>query len=155
MSFDDLSLIIISAEQISFTNVVVKYGDSSYVPLEDIVAIAVKAKEIHATKPTITPKTMKKLTKLPNFFKLDDFNLRNISEVFNIDVFYDYMKKNPHTKFFLNFDPQISHAFKNRLKTIVDEILETKQFNYKPHVINFTGLDFITYAKLYRIFCSH
>uniref|UniRef100_A0A914P773 Uncharacterized protein n=1 Tax=Panagrolaimus davidi TaxID=227884 RepID=A0A914P773_9BILA len=155
ISYHDLSLIISSAEWIILNNVVVKHADGSDVPLEDIVAIAIKADEIVDTKPTISSKTMKELTKLPNFTKLDDLDLYNLSEIFDIDVFYDYMKKNTHTKFYIGFDPQISDAFKNRLETIVDEILETKEFDYKPPIIKFTGLDFQKYRKLRQIYFSH
>uniref|UniRef100_A0A914R6G5 Uncharacterized protein n=1 Tax=Panagrolaimus davidi TaxID=227884 RepID=A0A914R6G5_9BILA len=152
LSFNDLSLLISSAERIIFHNVVVKYADSSYVPLEDIVSIAVNAKYVSVTKPTITSKTMKEL---PNFTKLRILDLSNLSEVFDIDAFYSYMKKNQHTMFLINFDPQISEAFKNRLETIVDEILETKAFDYQPPVIKFPGLDFQKYRKLCQIFNSH
>uniref|UniRef100_A0A914Q801 Uncharacterized protein n=1 Tax=Panagrolaimus davidi TaxID=227884 RepID=A0A914Q801_9BILA len=155
ISFDDLSLLISSAEWIKFVNVVVKYADGSDVPLEDIVAIAIKANQISVIEPTITPKTMKELIKLPNFMKLDVFTLCNLSEFFDIDAFYSYMKKNPRTKLFLTFDDQITDAFKNRLKTIIDEILETKHFNYKPPFINFTGLHFQKYIKLCQIYFPH
>uniref|UniRef100_A0A914QKY4 Uncharacterized protein n=1 Tax=Panagrolaimus davidi TaxID=227884 RepID=A0A914QKY4_9BILA len=154
VSFNDLSLLIPSAEKIYLRNVSVKKCDS-IIPLEDIVAIAVKAKEISVDKPTITPKTMKKLSELPNFKKLDNLTLRNLSEVFDIDEFHGYMKKNFHTKFYLYFDEQISNAFKNRLETIVDEILETKEFNYKPPIISFIALDIQKYGKLYQIFSFH
>uniref|UniRef100_A0A914NYP3 Uncharacterized protein n=1 Tax=Panagrolaimus davidi TaxID=227884 RepID=A0A914NYP3_9BILA len=126
ISFSDLSLLISSAEEIDLYDVIVKLADGSDVPVDDIVAIAINAKSFEFTKPTITPKTMKELTKLSHFSKFDQFGLYDLSEVFDIDAFYSYMKKNPHTKFYLTFDEQISDAFKNRLKTIVDEILETK-----------------------------
>uniref|UniRef100_A0A914PA37 Uncharacterized protein n=1 Tax=Panagrolaimus davidi TaxID=227884 RepID=A0A914PA37_9BILA len=156
ISIDNLSLIISSSEWIDFIDVVVRHADSSNVPLEDIVAIAVNAKSIDDTGPTITANTMKKLTKLSHFFKLDDFTLYNVSEVFDIDAFYSYMKKNQWcTKCILEFDEQISDAFKNKLKTIVDEILETQQFNYKPPVINFIGLDSQKYENLRQIYFSH
>uniref|UniRef100_A0A914PSI1 Uncharacterized protein n=1 Tax=Panagrolaimus davidi TaxID=227884 RepID=A0A914PSI1_9BILA len=155
ISYHDLSFIISSAERIRFNNVVVKHADGSDVPLEDIVAIAVKVYEISDTKPTIAQKTMKELSKLSHFLKLDDFTLDNVSEAFDINAFYSYMKKNRHTKFYISFFPQPSDAFKNRLETIVDEILETKRFNYKPPVIYFTGLDFEKYRKLCQIYHSH
>uniref|UniRef100_A0AC35GVW2 Uncharacterized protein n=1 Tax=Panagrolaimus sp. PS1159 TaxID=55785 RepID=A0AC35GVW2_9BILA len=155
ISYDDLSAIILSAERIGFTNVVVKHADSSDVPLEDIIAIAVNAKSVSADKPTITPKTMKILTKLPNFTELNDLVLYNLFEVFDIDAFYSYFKKNQHTKFYIKFDPQISDAFKNRLKAIVDEILETKEFDYKQPCLDFNGIDSQKFGKLYRIYNSH
>uniref|UniRef100_A0A914QBT1 Uncharacterized protein n=1 Tax=Panagrolaimus davidi TaxID=227884 RepID=A0A914QBT1_9BILA len=152
ISFNDLSLIISSAEWIDFINVIVKHADSSDIPLEDIIAIAVNAKFVSVDKPTITAKTMKELTKLANFLKLDGLTLSHLTEVFDIDVFYDYMKKNQHTKFYISFFPQPSDAFKNRLKTIADEILETKEFDYKPHVIYFTGVGL---QKLHQLSDSH
>uniref|UniRef100_A0A914QH66 Uncharacterized protein n=1 Tax=Panagrolaimus davidi TaxID=227884 RepID=A0A914QH66_9BILA len=155
ISYHDLSLLITSAKRIRFDNVVVKHADSSDVPLEDIVTVAVNAKSVYVDKPTITPKTMKKLTKLSHFLKLDGFHLSDLTEVFDIDEFYGYMKKNLRTKFCIGFDPQISDAFKNRVEAIVDEILETGQFNYKPPLIDFTGLDMFKRAKLYEIYCSH
>uniref|UniRef100_A0A914QUP1 Uncharacterized protein n=1 Tax=Panagrolaimus davidi TaxID=227884 RepID=A0A914QUP1_9BILA len=154
VSFTDLSILISSAEKICLNNVVVKKCDSD-IPLEDIVAIAVNAKYVDVREPTITPKTMIELTKLSHFLKLDAFTLYDLSEVLDIDAFYSYMKKNTHTKFFLDFDEQISDAFKNRLKTIVDEILESKQFNYKPPFISFIGLDMQKYRKLRQIYYSH
>uniref|UniRef100_A0AC35FNN1 Uncharacterized protein n=1 Tax=Panagrolaimus sp. PS1159 TaxID=55785 RepID=A0AC35FNN1_9BILA len=153
--FNDLLLLISSAEWINFTNVIVKHADSSDVPLEDIVAIAIKAEEISFTEPIITSKTMKELTKLPNFSKFYHFVLYNLSEVYDIDAFYSYMKKNKHTKLSIDFNPQISDAFKNRLETIVDEILETEQFNYKPPIIKFAGLDIQKYTKFCQLYFSH
>uniref|UniRef100_A0A914QQ73 Uncharacterized protein n=1 Tax=Panagrolaimus davidi TaxID=227884 RepID=A0A914QQ73_9BILA len=155
ISYQDLSLLISSAEKIDLNNVIVKHADSSVVQLEDIVAVAIKAKEIFDNKPTITPKTMKELTKLPNFTKLDYFTFCNVSEVFDIDAFYSYMKKNQHTKIYIRFDEQISDAFKNRLEIIVDEILETQHINYKPPFINFAEINIQKYEKLCQIYYSH
>uniref|UniRef100_A0A914P5M5 Uncharacterized protein n=1 Tax=Panagrolaimus davidi TaxID=227884 RepID=A0A914P5M5_9BILA len=153
VSFIELSLLISSAEKIDFHTVIVKKCDA-VIPLEDIVAIAVNAKYVTVTKPTITSKTMKKLTELSHFLKLDNFELYDLCEVFDIDAFYFYMKKNPHTKFYLKFDPQISEGYMNRLETIVDEILETEEFDYKPPWLDFIGLDIQKFAKLLWIY-SH
>uniref|UniRef100_A0A914PZM8 Uncharacterized protein n=1 Tax=Panagrolaimus davidi TaxID=227884 RepID=A0A914PZM8_9BILA len=155
ISYHDLSLIISSAERIKLTNVIVKHSDSSDAPLEDIVAVTVNAKSVIVDKPTITLKTIKELTKLPNFKELDGFTLYDLSEVFDIYEFYGYMKKNQHTKIYISFDEQISDAFKNRLETIVDEILETKHINYKPPLIKFYGVDIQKFVKLCRICSSH
>uniref|UniRef100_A0A914PD76 DUF3822 family protein n=1 Tax=Panagrolaimus davidi TaxID=227884 RepID=A0A914PD76_9BILA len=154
VSFNDLSLLILSAERIHFNNIIVKKCDS-VIPLEDIITIAVNAKTVYAHKPKITPKTMKQLLQIPHFATLVHFGLYALSEVFDIEAFYSYMKKNQHTKFYISFFPQPSDAFKNRLETIIDEILETEQFNYKPPQIRFSGLDFQKYEKLRRICNSH
>uniref|UniRef100_A0A914QEC7 Uncharacterized protein n=1 Tax=Panagrolaimus davidi TaxID=227884 RepID=A0A914QEC7_9BILA len=155
ISFNDLSLIISSAEEIDLYYVDVKHSDSSDIPLEDIIATAINAKYVYVYRPTITPKTMKQLLQIPHFATLDHFGLYGLSEVFDVDAFYSYMKKNLHTEFYLDFDDQITDAFMNQLETIVDEILQTEQFNYKPPVIYFTGLDIQKYEKLRRICDSH
>uniref|UniRef100_A0A914QSW7 Uncharacterized protein n=1 Tax=Panagrolaimus davidi TaxID=227884 RepID=A0A914QSW7_9BILA len=151
ISYHDFSFIISSVEEIYLNRVIVKHADGSDVPIEDIIAIAVNAQDVYVYKPTITPKTMKELLQIPHFATLDRLTLCDLSEMFDINAFYSYMKKNHHTKFFLNFNEQISEGYMNRLETIVDEILETKQFNYKPPGINFTGLDIQKYRLLFSM----
>uniref|UniRef100_A0A914QTZ3 Uncharacterized protein n=1 Tax=Panagrolaimus davidi TaxID=227884 RepID=A0A914QTZ3_9BILA len=154
VSFTDLSLLISSAEEIYLYDVIVKKCDS-VIPIEDIVAIAINAKSVEIIKPVITSKTMKKLLQIPHFATLNRFTLCDLSEVFDIDAFYAYMKENQHTMFFLDFEESISDAFKNRLEEIIDEILETKVFSYKPPFIDFDGLDQEKHEKLYRIYIKN
>uniref|UniRef100_A0A914PWX1 Uncharacterized protein n=1 Tax=Panagrolaimus davidi TaxID=227884 RepID=A0A914PWX1_9BILA len=155
VSFNDLSLLISSAKEICLHNVIVKHADSSDVLFEDLIKISVNAKSVEVNQSKITPKTMKELTKLSHFTKIDNLTLFNLSEVFDIDEFYDYTKRNQHTKLNIVFDPQISEGYMNRLETIVDEILETKQFDYKPPFICFIGIDIQKFLKHRQIYDSH
>uniref|UniRef100_A0A914PG37 Uncharacterized protein n=1 Tax=Panagrolaimus davidi TaxID=227884 RepID=A0A914PG37_9BILA len=151
--FHDLSLLLQSAEKIYFIDVCVKNDDGSNVAVEKIVEIAVEAKMITFHHSTITNKnTMKELLKIPNFLKLDVFSLTNLSEDFDIETFYNYMKKNKTTKFWFHFQNQISEAYKNRIETIVDEIIATKEFIYKPPMIYFPEIDDEKFETLKNIY---
>uniref|UniRef100_A0A914QCW1 Uncharacterized protein n=1 Tax=Panagrolaimus davidi TaxID=227884 RepID=A0A914QCW1_9BILA len=151
--FQDLSFFISSAENIDFTDACVKNDDGSNVSVETIVEIAFKAKVItFGRRFTITSKTMKELLKIPNFLKLDEFCMLDISEDFDLETFYNYMKKNKTTKFWFHFQNQISEAYKNRIETIVDEIIATKKFYYKPPFFTFDGIDIGKRETLNKIY---
>uniref|UniRef100_A0A914Q3D2 DUF38 domain-containing protein n=1 Tax=Panagrolaimus davidi TaxID=227884 RepID=A0A914Q3D2_9BILA len=151
--FHDLSFFISSAERIYFTHVFVKNDDDSNVDVEKIFEIAVKAKMITFNRRfTITNKTMKELLKIPNFLKLDEFIMFYIPEGFDLETFYNYMKKNKTTKFWLRFEDQISETYKNRIEAIIDEIIVTKEFDYQPPCFYFPGLDQEKYKSLRNIY---
>uniref|UniRef100_A0A914QFN5 Uncharacterized protein n=1 Tax=Panagrolaimus davidi TaxID=227884 RepID=A0A914QFN5_9BILA len=153
--FHDLSFFISSAEKIYFTHVCVKSDDGSNVSVEKIVEIAIKAEKItFCRRSTVTSKTMKELLKIPNFLKIDKFSMLYIPEDFDIETFYNYMKKNKTTKFWLRFENQISEAYKNRIETIVDEIIATKKFDYQPPFIFISGPDHERYETLRKIYFS-
>uniref|UniRef100_A0A914PQX2 Uncharacterized protein n=1 Tax=Panagrolaimus davidi TaxID=227884 RepID=A0A914PQX2_9BILA len=102
--------------------------------------------------PTITTKTMKELLKIPNFLKLDVFCMNRILENFDIETFYNYMKKNKTTFVWLKFVDPMSEEYKNRLENIIDEIIATKKFDYKPPYIYFPGLDGEKYETLQKLY---
>uniref|UniRef100_A0A914Q9R1 DUF38 domain-containing protein n=1 Tax=Panagrolaimus davidi TaxID=227884 RepID=A0A914Q9R1_9BILA len=152
--FRDLSFFISSAEKIQFISVCVKNDDGSNVAVEKIVEIAVKAKKITFRGGSMTSETMKELLKIPNFLKLVEFFMTDIHENFDLETFYNYMKKNKATKIWLRFDNQISEAYKNRIETIIDEIITTKEFIYKPPMIYFSALDHEKFETLRTIYFS-
>uniref|UniRef100_A0A914QM57 Uncharacterized protein n=1 Tax=Panagrolaimus davidi TaxID=227884 RepID=A0A914QM57_9BILA len=78
----------------------------------------------------ITTKTAEELLKVPHFLSLNKFEIRGIPEIFDINTFYGHIKKNKKTKIDLDFSRQISNEYKTRLRTIVDEILETENRVY-------------------------
>uniref|UniRef100_A0AC35GLG4 Uncharacterized protein n=1 Tax=Panagrolaimus sp. PS1159 TaxID=55785 RepID=A0AC35GLG4_9BILA len=81
------------------------------------------------------------------------FELLDIPEDFNIERFYGYIKKNNKTQIRLHFSQLISNQYKNRVKLIIDEILKTKNHNYKvPHIV-FPGMNESSIRKLYNLFC--
>uniref|UniRef100_A0AC34F1N5 Uncharacterized protein n=1 Tax=Panagrolaimus sp. ES5 TaxID=591445 RepID=A0AC34F1N5_9BILA len=127
--------------------------DGTLVALEKLVEVLPKLKEFDyftTTPPgiNITSKTVTEILKIPHFLKMEKFSLTDIPEVFDIETFYIYMKTNRLTKFYLSFENKISHAFKNRLQAIVDEILATKYHNYKCPVITFYPFDGKKYKKM-------
>uniref|UniRef100_A0AC34FKB6 Uncharacterized protein n=1 Tax=Panagrolaimus sp. ES5 TaxID=591445 RepID=A0AC34FKB6_9BILA len=69
--------------------------DGTIVPLEKLVKHLPKLKEITIdvySDSCITANTVKELCKLPHFTKLIKFELRPITEIFDIDTFYKYFK---------------------------------------------------------------
>uniref|UniRef100_A0AC34F4Y4 Uncharacterized protein n=1 Tax=Panagrolaimus sp. ES5 TaxID=591445 RepID=A0AC34F4Y4_9BILA len=127
--------------------------DGTLVTLEKLVEVLPKLKEFNyftTTPPgvNITSKTVKKMLKIPHFLNIEKFSLAYIPEVFDIETFYIYMKTNKQTTFRLDFENVISHAYKNRLQAIVDEILATKNHSYKCPVITYYPFDGKKYKKM-------
>uniref|UniRef100_A0A914XYD5 Uncharacterized protein n=1 Tax=Panagrolaimus superbus TaxID=310955 RepID=A0A914XYD5_9BILA len=54
-----------------------------------------------------------------------------IPETFEIEQIFTHIKKNKHTNFEFYFCNQLSDAYKNRLETIIDEIIEAENHEYK------------------------
>uniref|UniRef100_A0A914PYC0 Uncharacterized protein n=1 Tax=Panagrolaimus davidi TaxID=227884 RepID=A0A914PYC0_9BILA len=154
ISYHDLPLLISSAKDVIFDQVVVNHEDGSNVDLQKIVEIASKATWINITHPTITSKTMEELLKIQHFPTLHVLTLQNVPEVFDIEAFYIHMKKNETTCFRLFFDESISVEYVKRLVEITDEIIATKEFDYKPAFFRFHGLDYQRRMKLYDICCN-
>uniref|UniRef100_A0A914PEX9 Uncharacterized protein n=1 Tax=Panagrolaimus davidi TaxID=227884 RepID=A0A914PEX9_9BILA len=152
ISYDDLPLLISSAEMIRFDQVVVKHEDGSNVDIQKIVEIASNATLIDISHPTITSKTMEELLKIPNFTSLRRVTLENVPEAFDIEAFYGHMKKNKTTDFYLLFHESISDEYMKRLGEITDEIIATKEFDYKPPFFVFRGVGYERYLKLRDIF---
>uniref|UniRef100_A0A914R1N3 Uncharacterized protein n=1 Tax=Panagrolaimus davidi TaxID=227884 RepID=A0A914R1N3_9BILA len=101
----------------------------------------------------ITTKTSEELLKIPHFLSLDEFEIKNIPEIVDITCFYGHIKKNKKTKIYLVFSDQISDEYKIQLQTILDEILETENRDYKVPFIHFTGITDSSYyimLTLYR-----
>uniref|UniRef100_A0A914PG25 Uncharacterized protein n=1 Tax=Panagrolaimus davidi TaxID=227884 RepID=A0A914PG25_9BILA len=154
ISYRDLPLLTSSAEWIFFHQVVVKHEDGSNVEVQKIVKIASNATLINISHPTITSKTMEELLKIPHFLTIREFTIKNVPKFFDIEAFYVYMKKNKTTKFILSFNESISDEYMKRLDEIVDEIIATKDFDYKPVLFDFRGLDDERHKKLHNIFYS-
>uniref|UniRef100_A0AC35EY85 Uncharacterized protein n=1 Tax=Panagrolaimus sp. PS1159 TaxID=55785 RepID=A0AC35EY85_9BILA len=145
ISFNDLSMFTKTAEDITFDTVTVRNYDNSIVPFEKIFEAFINAKMFrffsYSFLSNITSKTFNELLKIPHFSKLQLMDFDNICDTFDIEAFYVYMKENKTTKFRLQFDNSISAPYKNRLEEIIDEILGTKNFSYKPPYIHFHGLE--------------
>uniref|UniRef100_A0AC35ERQ9 Uncharacterized protein n=1 Tax=Panagrolaimus sp. PS1159 TaxID=55785 RepID=A0AC35ERQ9_9BILA len=152
ISYHDLPFLTSSAKVVIFDQVVVKHEDGSNVDVQKIVEIASDAISIEITHPTITSKTMEELLKIPNFPTLDALFLENVPEIFDIEAFYVHMKKNKTTNFILLFEESISDEYMKRLDEITDEIIGTKDFDYKPALLYFLGIGYERLLQLRDIF---
>uniref|UniRef100_A0AC34FDL6 Uncharacterized protein n=1 Tax=Panagrolaimus sp. ES5 TaxID=591445 RepID=A0AC34FDL6_9BILA len=103
----------------------------------------------------ITFNTFTELLKNPQFLKLKGCTFWDTPEDFDLDTFYNYMKKNKHTSIRLHFCDTISEAYKTRLQTIVNEIVESETHEYKPPFIGFPGHDEKMCDKLRKLYDRH
>uniref|UniRef100_A0A914P6W2 Uncharacterized protein n=1 Tax=Panagrolaimus davidi TaxID=227884 RepID=A0A914P6W2_9BILA len=150
--FDELIFLASNAETIRFDGgsertfedptSIIKNADGSFSPLEKIFAALPKVKKFYYTPPSddfITTNTVKELLKISHFSNLDYFRMVFIPVSFDIETFYDYIKGNKKTRIYLLFSPDISEAYKTRLQTIVNEILQTQTRDFKVPYISFDG----------------
>uniref|UniRef100_A0A914QHM0 Uncharacterized protein n=1 Tax=Panagrolaimus davidi TaxID=227884 RepID=A0A914QHM0_9BILA len=153
-SYNDFAFLVSNAEDINFKAVTVMNENDLIVPFEKVFEAIPKIKYIYydTNLSNITPKTVKKLLKLPNFLQIEMFHLINIPETFDIETFYNYMKKNKNTHFQLDFGILISEAYENRLEEIIDELIEAENQDYKIPLILFFGLDLEKCCNLDTIF---
>uniref|UniRef100_A0A914Q9A9 Uncharacterized protein n=1 Tax=Panagrolaimus davidi TaxID=227884 RepID=A0A914Q9A9_9BILA len=133
ISYYDLSFFICNAKDIGFADVIVKDENSKILPLEKLIQASIKARSIHIIRPTMTSKTFNELTKISHFANLNLLILDYLHEDFDAEDFY----KNQSTFCELHFDRSISDVYKNRIKKILDEIIATEEFDYKPPFIHF------------------
>jgi hypothetical protein len=154
-SFNDLIVIASKCEGLYLSSVVITNNDE-IVPEteEDYYKTAVSLEALFKALPNvktfiyflpenslniITTKTAQELLKIPHFISLEDFQIREVPEIFDIKSFYGHIKENKKTKIYLSFS-QISDEYKTRLQTIVDEILATENRDYKVPRIYFSGI---------------
>uniref|UniRef100_A0AC34GU27 BTB domain-containing protein n=1 Tax=Panagrolaimus sp. ES5 TaxID=591445 RepID=A0AC34GU27_9BILA len=150
ISFQDFCFLASNVYFVSFSNTTVKNEDLSILEFEKLFLTFSKAHYVvfdceNSIIPMITSKTFDELLKIRHFSTLKYLNLTNIPETFDLDAFYGYMKKNKLTTFSLHFCGAISEAYKNRIEEIIDEILSTKNHDYKPPFLDFPGLRFQKY----------
>uniref|UniRef100_A0A914PRU7 Uncharacterized protein n=1 Tax=Panagrolaimus davidi TaxID=227884 RepID=A0A914PRU7_9BILA len=154
-SFNDLMVIASKCETLYLSNVVIMNNDEvvpeteeycfeNAVSLETLFKALPNVKTFEYDLPNnslniVTTKTVEELLKIPHFLSLDKFVMKDIPETFDIKSFYDHIKKNKKTKIDLGFPRQISDEYKTQLQTIVDEILETKNRDYKVPYIFLQG----------------
>uniref|UniRef100_A0A914PTR1 DUF38 domain-containing protein n=1 Tax=Panagrolaimus davidi TaxID=227884 RepID=A0A914PTR1_9BILA len=160
LSFNDLMVIASKCEKLFLSNVVIMKNDD-IVPEteEDAVSLEALLKALPNVKSftyhlrenslnIITSKTVEELLKIPHFLSLNIFQITEIPEIFDIETFYCHIKENKKTKTELYFSDQISDEFKIRLQTIVDEILETKNRDYKVPYFGFSGMTRSSHDKM-------
>uniref|UniRef100_A0AC35FQY5 Uncharacterized protein n=1 Tax=Panagrolaimus sp. PS1159 TaxID=55785 RepID=A0AC35FQY5_9BILA len=151
ISYNEFLFLSTNVENIVLDCVTVKNENGTIVPLENLVKVLPKVYYINIDRSSssITSNTVKELLKIPNFSKIDKIVLQDISETFDITMFFEHIKKCKYTKFFLKFSDTISDAYKNRVESIVDEIVSTKTYSYNPPYINFHGISQEKYRDMY------
>uniref|UniRef100_A0A914P5N4 Uncharacterized protein n=1 Tax=Panagrolaimus davidi TaxID=227884 RepID=A0A914P5N4_9BILA len=156
ISYNDFLFLSSNVENIVLTFVVVKNEDGSIVPLEKLVKSLPKIKDIFLyddiDSSCITLNTVKELLTIPRFSKISKISLHKIPETFDIETFFAFIKKNKIAKFDLRFADTVSDAYKIRLESIIDEILQTENHDYKVPLIIFQGLDREKLTKLLSLF---
>uniref|UniRef100_A0AC34GRT7 Uncharacterized protein n=1 Tax=Panagrolaimus sp. ES5 TaxID=591445 RepID=A0AC34GRT7_9BILA len=145
-------------DDLNLDSVIVKNEDDTVVALEKLVELFPQASGITYKSPagisTVTSKTFKALLEIPHFLTYYKFNLNEIPEDFDIEIFYVYMKKNKYTRVSLSFSDTLSEAYKDRLEAIIDEIIESKNHGYKVPLITFHGLHDQKDKKIRNLFLT-
>uniref|UniRef100_A0AC34G6Y2 Uncharacterized protein n=1 Tax=Panagrolaimus sp. ES5 TaxID=591445 RepID=A0AC34G6Y2_9BILA len=63
-----------------------------------------------------------------------------LSELFDIEKLFGYLKKNKTTRVGIRYNGPLSEKYKEKLQTIADEILDAESpREYKPPLIHFDG----------------
>uniref|UniRef100_A0AC35GE41 Uncharacterized protein n=1 Tax=Panagrolaimus sp. PS1159 TaxID=55785 RepID=A0AC35GE41_9BILA len=170
-SFNDLMVIASKCEILHLSSVVVTNNDEVIPKTEDDyfktpVSLEALVKALPNVKTFIyilpenssnifTTKTAEELLKIPQFLSLDEFQTSEIPEIFDIKSFYGHITENKKTKYNLHFSDQISDAYKTRLQTIVYEIIETENRNYKVPNIVFSGMTVDFRDKIFNLYNFH
>uniref|UniRef100_A0AC34FFV6 DUF38 domain-containing protein n=1 Tax=Panagrolaimus sp. ES5 TaxID=591445 RepID=A0AC34FFV6_9BILA len=152
ISFDEFLSLSSKVQHIVLNIAIVQDKEGSIVPLEKLVQFLPDAKVIelydNPAASCVTSNTVRGFLELSHFSKIDNFEMRCLSDNFDIETFFTYLKTNTHTKFYLYFDKSISEVFKNRLESIIDEVIEAETLGYKPFIIDYIGIDDEKWSKL-------
>uniref|UniRef100_A0A914P4C6 Uncharacterized protein n=1 Tax=Panagrolaimus davidi TaxID=227884 RepID=A0A914P4C6_9BILA len=164
--YNDLMVIASKCEMFHLSNVVIINNDKvvpekaknsfkTAVSLETIFKALPNVKIFEYKLPNnslniITTKTAKELLKIPHFLSLDKFEMSEIPETFDIKSFYSHIKENKKTKIRLAFSRQISDEYETQIQTIVNEIRETQNHDYKVPMIGFPGIILVGFFSWYH-----
>uniref|UniRef100_A0A914PL86 Uncharacterized protein n=1 Tax=Panagrolaimus davidi TaxID=227884 RepID=A0A914PL86_9BILA len=100
----------------------------------------------------ISENTVKELSIIPHFSKICEIVLHEIRETFDIETCFAFIKKNKYTRFAIDFHYDISEAYKIRVETVIDEIVQTENHDYKVPYIYFSELDHKKEKKLRTLY---
>uniref|UniRef100_A0A914RBE2 DUF38 domain-containing protein n=1 Tax=Panagrolaimus davidi TaxID=227884 RepID=A0A914RBE2_9BILA len=159
-SFNDFVCFSKNVENIDLNHIILKKENVSNIPLEKLVEALPKLKNLsvnqHFDRYLITSETMKELLKIKHFPQIDVIRFDGLDDTFDIETFYDYMKKNKHTRFSFafSFSYQLSDAYKNRLEEIIDEVIETQHHDYKVPLFTVPHSDIFKWFKMRELYYS-
>uniref|UniRef100_A0A914QRG2 Uncharacterized protein n=1 Tax=Panagrolaimus davidi TaxID=227884 RepID=A0A914QRG2_9BILA len=142
--FTEYLMLALNVKVLAFVDVIVKNLDGTLTSVEKLIEITEDVPSPPSTK------TFEELLKLSHFFTLEIFIWVGISEGFDIEKFYNYIK----TKFHLCFDDQLSDEYQNFLESIINETIETEKPEYQPPFISYAGMNLEKYEKLEPIFAE-
>uniref|UniRef100_A0AC35F4P8 Uncharacterized protein n=1 Tax=Panagrolaimus sp. PS1159 TaxID=55785 RepID=A0AC35F4P8_9BILA len=156
ISYNDFLFISSNVGKIFLYRTIVKTEDGLIVPLEKLVKALPKIKYIsfcddHLSS-MITSNTVTEFLTIPHFSKISKIILREIPETFDIEKCFAFIKKNKITKVDIFFNHFLSDAYKIRVESIIDEILQTENHDYKVPEIAFEGCDRQKWRKLQSLF---
>uniref|UniRef100_A0AC34GXY1 Uncharacterized protein n=1 Tax=Panagrolaimus sp. ES5 TaxID=591445 RepID=A0AC34GXY1_9BILA len=148
-----------NVDSLDLRKVTVTYENGTNVEFEKIIQLFPKLEYLNYDPPShgfaINSKTFKELLKNPQFLKLKGCTFLDTPEDFDLDAFYEYMKKNKDTSIELSFCDELSEAYCNRLQTIVNEIVESETHDYNIPKIFFNGQDEKYRKKLWELYRQH
>uniref|UniRef100_A0AC35G7E7 Uncharacterized protein n=1 Tax=Panagrolaimus sp. PS1159 TaxID=55785 RepID=A0AC35G7E7_9BILA len=144
LSFDHLLFFGGTVKSCNFVNVSVKKNIHNVLSFAETVQnLPVVEKFIFWTGSysSITSTTVKELLKVPNFYKIKTLKLRNISDEFDIEEFYQlFLKTNKTMKVAIWFNRDVSDVYKQKIREISKEILESESNDFLPPDLNFFPL---------------
>uniref|UniRef100_A0AC34GWR4 Uncharacterized protein n=1 Tax=Panagrolaimus sp. ES5 TaxID=591445 RepID=A0AC34GWR4_9BILA len=150
--FNEFLFFASSVQTCSLNKVKIQYPNGEEVFLEDIIKPLTKLQRFYSfSKPHISLNTVKNLLNIPHFSRLSDFNLKNLDEDFDIQIFYNYFTTNQFTKICLHFGNAISDEFKDELETIVDEIIDVGYLAYQPPLITYPQMSFQRHQNIMAV----
>uniref|UniRef100_A0AC34F3G6 DUF38 domain-containing protein n=1 Tax=Panagrolaimus sp. ES5 TaxID=591445 RepID=A0AC34F3G6_9BILA len=158
LSLEEFLFLTPNVERVQFENLTVKNRDGTELAFVKLLEILPKVWSftyfIKENDKTVTSKTVEEMLKLPNFSMMGEFRLFNVPETFDVEAFFTHMKKCKNTMFQLRFSNSISQAYKNRLETIIDEIIDAETHGYIAPMIYFDDMDQERFDDLSKICCD-
>uniref|UniRef100_A0AC34G2H9 Uncharacterized protein n=1 Tax=Panagrolaimus sp. ES5 TaxID=591445 RepID=A0AC34G2H9_9BILA len=141
--FNELLFISKSMESCYLQESTVCYQNGNEVPYEITLSNLPQLKKIFYGRRNSFydfSKTAAELLKIPHLKNLTDFVLAEISDSFDIDLFFKYLKQNTKTTIGLKFNGLLSFQYTEKLQAFTDEILEAEMPRaYLPPGICFEG----------------
>uniref|UniRef100_A0AC35GLP1 Uncharacterized protein n=1 Tax=Panagrolaimus sp. PS1159 TaxID=55785 RepID=A0AC35GLP1_9BILA len=160
ISFKDFVFVASNCKEIMLCNVsVVENESDAIVAVEKLIEVLPNLKDFEYNLPTssnvITPNTLQELLSIPHFSNVIELRLNSLSEAFDLDKFFDAIKKNKKTTLRFSFSYEISDHYKLRLKAGLKEIIETKNHEFKIPMIDLPAMnndDYALFDKLQELF---
>uniref|UniRef100_A0AC34G318 Uncharacterized protein n=1 Tax=Panagrolaimus sp. ES5 TaxID=591445 RepID=A0AC34G318_9BILA len=142
ISFDDLLLFSKNFRILELYKSTVFEENGNEVAYERIVSSFRDLKSFHVIRTNDIydyTNTVKEMIKIPHFKNIGLFSIVGISALFDMKLFFDFLKKNQKTSAWLSYGNQVlPEEYREMLQSIVDEILEGPR-SYLAPFIQFNG----------------